>query len=164
MPVEVKTPSSHLALIGGISQRLRITNHTGSKHNLSVVKVAGKSSWERFSQHNKTNSIAQTILLFTSPVILSWLPKLRPVKLDPSSKWSTANAEGGFWSSPLWVAINRFPRLLAPIDPVGLTLDILLRKAVPRRVLLPLRAKGRNVSNDAIFVFFASLEYGRVIN
>ena len=56
----------------------------------------------------------------TSPVILSWQPKLRPVSVLPSSKCNLANADGGLVSSPDWVAINRVEaeslvRLIPPL-------------------------------------------------
>ena len=64
--------------------------------------------------------IYKSIWYLTSPVILSWQPKLRPVSVLPSSKCNLANADGGLVSSPDWVAINRVDaeslvRLIPPL-------------------------------------------------
>lgn len=64
--------------------------------------------------------IYKSIWYLTSPVILSWQPKLRPVSVLPSSKCNLANADGGLVSSPDWVAINRVEaeslvRLILPL-------------------------------------------------
>ena len=64
--------------------------------------------------------IYKSIWYLTSPVILSWQPKLRRVCVLRPSKCNLANADGGLVSSPDWVAINRVDaeslvRLIPPL-------------------------------------------------
>ena len=90
-----------------------------------------------------------TYQLLTSPLTLSWDPKLLPVILLPSSRYSVASAVGGLVSSPLCVLIRRV--LSGLIAAVFLPLVAAFwRKAALRVVELPPRAMGRSI--EAIVV------------
>lgn len=58
----------------------------------------------------------KSFFFLTSPsTAASWLPKLLPTNLLPSSKYKVANAVGGSASSPDWVAMKRDATLRLPM-------------------------------------------------
>lgn len=110
-----------LTQIRRICQRLRISHHTSCENNLMNVRTRctmprQRNVLEYMSYiHHWT---ASTHAFLTSPsTAASWLPKLLPTNLLPSSKYKVANAVGGLASSPDWVAMKRDAALRLSIRP-----------------------------------------------
>ena len=91
-------------MVGRVSQRLGIANHAGGEYNLKGASLRNQEGNIAYEMEFNVRDIRDKL---TSPLTLSWQPKLLPVNVDPSSKCSLANAVGGFASSPLWVAMKR---------------------------------------------------------